>query len=290
MKAVIPAAGLGTRLLPATKEMPKEMLPLFAPGPDGAILLKPVLQLIFEQLLEAGFREFCFVVGRGKRAIEDHFTPDGDYLAMLSRRGRADAAGALGGFYADLGRATLIYVNQPEPRGFGDAVLRAKPFVGGEKFLVQAGDTHILSEGHGHLRRLIEASERLGADAALLIQRRGSAKGYGVVEARAVGDGLYEVERAVEKPEEPPSNLAIMPVYIFKPSIFGALEAIGPGVGGELQLTDGIQALIEMGKRVCAVELGRGEERLDVGTLETYWEALRASYRYARKLNRSRGP
>lgn len=284
-KAVIPAAGLGTRLLPATKEQPKEMLPLFALGPSNELLLKPVLHLIFEQLLKAGFMEFCFIVGRGKRAIEDYFTPDSNYIAMLMQKGKINEAKILESFYKSLKHATLLYINQPEPKGFGDAVLKAKSFVGEEKFLVQAGDTYILSKNNEYLKRLIKAMEELNADAMLLIQKRLNIKGYGVVEAKALNSSIYKVEKAVEKPEKPLSNLAILPIYIFKPVIFKALETIKPGVGGELQLTDAIQALIDMGKNVYAIELGKNEERLDVGTLETYWEALCISYNYIKNFN-----
>ena len=244
-KVVITAAGLGTRLLSATKEMPKEMLPLFARACNGDPSLKPVLQLIFEQLYEVGFREFCFVVGRGKRSIEDHFTPDYSYVELLKKRGREELASELEDFYDKVESSVIVYVNQPEPRGFGDAVLRAEPFVGNEPFLVHAGDTYIISHGNSHIERLLRAHEARRPSATLTLKEVPHLKKlYGCAEVEVDGPAM-KVKRVIEKPEEPPSNIAIMPVYVFEPEIFDALRRTGPGVGGEVQLTDAIQRLID---------------------------------------------
>ena len=278
-KAVIPAAGLGTRLLPITKELPKEMLPIFMKANDGRVCLKPMLQSVFEQLFDAGFREFCFIVGRGKRAIEDHFTPDNGFINDLKAKNRGGVAEELREFYKKIESSTLMFVNQPEPKGFGDAVLRAKPFVDGD-FLVHAGDTYIMSEGNDHIRRLMETHFRLGADSTFIVQEVEDPRQYGVIEAEEVREGLFKVKGAVEKPEKPLSKLAIMPVYSFKPVIFRALEEIEPGVRGELQLTDGIQRMIELGLEVYAIKLRQEEIRLDIGTPETCWEALSLSMKH----------
>lgn len=279
-KVVVPAAGLGTRLFPATKEQPKEMLPVFAKLANGSVGVKPLLQLLFEQLYDVGFREFCFVVGRGKRTIEDHLTPDLNCVAMLRDRGKLDQASDLESFYLKLKTSIVMWVNQPEPKGFGDAVLSAQPFVQNEPCLVHAGDTYIVSENVKHLRLLMNAYERSKADAAFLVQEMEDPRQYGVVEVEEVEKGVHRVLAAVEKPEKPPTNLAIMPIYVFHPVIFKALEKTLPGVGGELQLTDAIQMLIDWGLRVCAVELNPDEVRLDVGSPETYWEALSLSYKH----------
>lgn len=278
-KVVIPAAGLGTRLLPATKEQPKEMLPIFSRSCDDSLCLKPLLQAVFEQLYDYGLREFCFIVGRGKRAIEDHFTPDPSNLDMLRSRGKERSARDLDSFYGKLRASDIIWVNQPEPLGFGDAVLKARPFVGEEEFLVHAGDTYIVSDGSLYIRRLMDAYGRLEADAAFILKRVEDPRQYGVVRSEAVGHGVYRVMEAVEKPEEPPSNLAVMPIYIFRPSIFDVLSETRPGRGGEVQLTDGIQGMIRGGLKVFATELGENELWLDIGTPNTYWEALSKSYR-----------
>lgn len=268
-KAVITAAGLGTRLLPMSKELPKEMLPIYTKGPDG-IMLKPLLQAVFEQLYDFGIREFCFVVGRGKRAIEDHFTPDWDYVRRMNDRGKEKIALELSKFYRMVESSTIIWVNQPEPKGFGHAVLMARSFVD-EPFLVCAGDTYIISDDF--LKRMVKA--HVEADATLLLQKVEDPRQYGV----AVVDG-DNVLKVVEKPKEFISDKAIMPFYIFNPTIMDVLKELKPGVGGEIQLTDAIQELIKMKKRVKAVFLRDDELRLDIGTPETYWEAIKSSYEH----------
>jgi len=279
-KVVVPAAGLGTRLFPATKEQPKEMLPIFARLAKGDVGVKPLLQLVFEQLYDGGFREFCFVVGRGKRTIEDHFMPDFNCVSLLKSRGKGEQASDLEGFYLKLKTSTIIWVNQPEPKGFGDAVLLAQPFVQNQPCLVHAGDTYIISENAGHLKLLIDAYNRLKADAAFLVQKMEDPRQYGVIEAEEMEKGVYRVLAAVEKPEKPPTNLAIMPIYVFRPVIFEELEKTAPGKGGEVQLTDAIQRLVDRGLKVCAVQLNPSEVRLDIGSPETYWEALSLSYQH----------
>src|SRR5712691_5828372 len=173
---------MGTRLLSVTKEQPKEMLPVFAKGKNGELCLKPIVQLVFEQLYEVGFREFCFIVGRGKRAIEDHFTPDFNFVSMLDSKGKDGPASDLESFYKMIDGSTVVWVNQSEPRGFGDAVLRAKSFVGGERFLVHAGDSYFLARDADHVRRVMRLSEELKADALFLSQEVDDPRRFGVVE------------------------------------------------------------------------------------------------------------
>ena len=280
-KLVIPAAGLGTRLLPATKEMPKEMLPIFTSF-RGKIVTKPLLQAVFEDLYSRGIRKFCFVVGRGKRAIEEHFTPDTGFLEELRRRGRNLEAEMLEEFYAKIRSSRIMWVNQPEPRGFGDAVACAEPFVGGEPFAVHAGDTLILSPDYWE--RLVEAFERWSLGACFLVKEVENPRMYGVVAPGGEEGGIVNVKGVVEKPEKPPSNLAVIPAYIFDPVLLKALKVVKPGLRGEIELTDAIQKIIEWGFEVKAVKLREGEERLDIGTPETYWEALRVSREWALKL------
>jgi len=278
-KAVIPAAGLGTRLLPATKETPKEMLPLFVRTENG-VVLKPLLQIIYEQLYIAGIREFCVVTGRAKRAIEDHFTPDDNCLEGLLRRNLTSKVKELGDFYGKLENSMLMWVNQPRPKGFGDAVNRARSFVGSEPFIVHAGDTYIHSdEGESAIvNRLATITEKLQPDAAFLVKKVKDPTQYGIVELlSAVEKGVYEVKRVEEKPVSPTSDLAIVPVYLFTPTIHRALDDIGIGRGGETQLTDAIQRLIEKGKSVFAVELDNASY-IDIGKAESYFEAMQLSY------------
>ena len=286
IKAVIPVAGLGTRLLTATKVQPKEMLPVFATE-GGELCIKPLVQLVFEQLFDFGIREFCFVVGRGKRAIEDHFTPDGDYLKRLTAKQKATAtakpmmASALERFYRRVDEASIMWVNQPVPLGFGHAVLQAKVFAGEDPFLVHAGDAYVYCNNFGHLRRLLSSFED-GAECSLALRRVPDPRQYGVATGRS-SRGLVAIDEIVEKPKAPKSNLAVTPVYLFRHSIFDAIEEAGPGIGGELQLTDGIQTLLKEGKKVVGVELRADESWIDIGTPATYWEALRISYRNSEK-------
>ncbi len=268
-------------MLPATKEQPKEMLPVFS-GHHDQECLKPLVQLVYEQLFDFGLREFCFIVGRGKRVVEDHFVEDYGYVRILTNRERTAAARELLGFYDRLRESTIVWINQPEPKGFGDAVLRARPFVGDEAFLVHAGDTHISSENQELLKRLLASHQRLGADASIVVQEVEDPKQYGIVDLDECGIDEFRVKKAVEKPEKPFSKFAIMPIYVFSPIIFEALAEASPGKDGELQLTDGIQILVNRGAGVYAVKMRETEIRLDIGTPQTYWHALRQSWEYMR--------
>ena len=282
-KVVVPAAGLGTRLFPATKEQPKEMLPVFSRATDGNVV-KPLLQVVFEQLYDSGLREFCFVVGRGKRSIEDHFTPDSNSISMLESMGRNGAAADLEDFYRKLKTSTIMWVNQPEPKGFGDAVLMAQPFVQNERCLVHAGDSCIVSKEMDYVKLLLAAFERLNADAAFIVLEIDHPRQYGIIEGAEIEPGIYRVKSAVEKPEKPPTNLAIMAMYVFQPIIFKALAQTHRGRGREFQLTDAIQRLIDWGLKVYAVKLSTNYKHLDIGSPERYWDALSLSYqRFCRK-------
>ena len=277
-KVIIPAAGLGTRLFPATKEQPKEMLPILTQTIQGDMVVKPVVQLVFEQLYDAGLREFCYVVGRGKRGIEDHFTPDADCVRTLEGMGKNGPASDLEVFYEKLETSTTMWVNQAEPKGFGNAVLTAQPFVQNESCLVHAGDSFIISKDMDYVKKLLEAFERCKADAAFLVLEIENPKQYGVVEGDEVEPGIIKVKSVVEKPEKPKTNWAIMAMYVFHPVIFKALETTEPGKNGEIQLTDAIQKLIDWGLKVHAVKLDKSYSHLDIGSPERYWEALELSY------------
>jgi UTP--glucose-1-phosphate uridylyltransferase len=277
--AVICAAGKGTRLLPATKEQPKEMLPVFALSLAGVRTVKPLVQLVFEQLFDIGIRRFCFVIGRGKRSIADHFTQDRAFLSELKGTSGGQSMADLEEFYRRLDDSTLMWVNQPKPIGFGDAVLRAQRAVGDQPFIVHAGDTYIMSVGNSHLRRLIQAFRQEEPEAIFLLKKLPNVRDRGVVEGTRIKKNLFSVQRVVEKPEHPRSHLAIEPVYIFRPSIVDRLEKSEPGKDGEIQLTDGIQLLIQSGKKVLALSLQELDSRLDIGNPTSYWKALEQSFR-----------
>jgi len=261
MRAVVTAGGVGTRLLPATKEIPKEMFPVFD-AYEGEVVVKPVIQIIFERLYDVGVREFCFVVGRGKRVIEDHFTPDWQFVEWLRRRGKERQARLLEDFYRKVEESTIFWVSQPEPLGFGHAVLMSEPFVDGP-FLLAAGDT-VLQNG-GVLKELAQHP----GDLVLLVTPVEDPRQYGVAVVK--GDRVTQV---VEKPASPPSNYAILPFYRLPPDIFKLLRQVRPGVGGEIQLTDAIQLAVEEGLDVRAV-VYEGEY-VDVGTPATYLNGLKS--------------
>ncbi len=165
-KGVITAGGIGFRMLPFSKEIPKEMFPIITYNGSHSLELKPLVQAIFEQLYSLGVRDFYFVVGRGKRAIEDHFSPDPGFSAFLKEKGRD--AECLSHFYEKIRSSNIVFLNQPESLGFGDAVLLGRPFVKGT-FIVQAGDTFILSEGEEHLKRLALMHQKYQASATILL-------------------------------------------------------------------------------------------------------------------------
>ena len=278
-KVVIPAAGLGERLLPATKEQPKELLPVFAESTKGELCVKPLLQLVFEQLFSVGIREFCFIVGRSKRAIEDHFTPDIPYLDRLLESGKKTRANELASFYSVIEKSTIHWINQPRASGFGHAVLLAKTFTGDQDFLVHAGDTFIITEGNWHLKRCMDRKINENDSATLVVRKVKDSRRFGVIRSRRLGNGDHLVLEAIEKPDKFVSNLALMPAYVFDSSIFEALRKVKPGVGGEIWLTDGIQRLVSMGKKVGAIELPKDNIWIDVGTPESYWEAQELTYK-----------
>lgn len=280
MKAVIPAAGNGTRLLPTTKEQPKELLPVFSRSADGKSLVKPILQLIFEHLFDCGIREFYFIGGRKKRTIEDHFSVDYGFIDALNREGRSFYADELSNFYNKITSSHISWINQPSPRGFGHAVLLVKSLVGDEPFLVHAGDTLISSKTGYPINDLMMTHKALEALATFLVCPVEDPSKYGVITGRESQAGVIHVESMVEKPSGPKSNLAIMPVYIFDRSIFGALEKTSPGKNNEIQLTDGIAKLLKIdANKVIAVKMGNTDSFIDVGNPESYWEALNFTYK-----------
>lgn len=274
-KAVIPTAGLGTRLLSATKELPKEMLPVFYKNNNGEYFLKPLLQVLFEQLYKSGFREFCFIVGRGKRAVEDHFTPDFSFLKNLKNKGKRKYVEILEEFYSMIENSTIVWINQPEPLGFGHAVYLSKPFVKDDSFLVAAGDTYIAAENNKHIKELINFHLNKKSAATVLLQEVKNPKEYGVA---LINKNERKVTKLIEKPKEEISKLAILPIYIFEPVIFNAIESTEKGYGGEIQLTDAIQKLITWGLNVQYILLDKNEIRLDIGNPNYYYEALKISF------------
>ncbi len=274
MKAVITCGGSGIRLLPFTKEMPKEMAPIFWKQ-NGTIQVKPLLELIFEQLYKQGVRDFCFITGRTKRAIENHFTPDTELKQQASMET----------FFNYLQNSKIFWTTQFDPKGFGDAVRYASSYVGLDNFIVQAGDVAIISSGDNNpIRRLIDLSQKSKVDAVLLIRKVTDPERHGIVTVKEEDNNLFKITKAVEKPDKPESDLGIMPIYLFNPLIFPALEKTQPGKNNEIQLTDAIQKLIESGKDIRAIRVDE-EKFLDVGVPDSYWKALKESHRYVEDIS-----
>ncbi len=257
--AVIPAAGLGTRFLPATKAQPKEMLP---------IVDKPCIQYIIEEAIDSGIEDILIITGRNKRAIEDHFDRAVELEMTLKAQGKYDLLGLV----QELSRVTIHYVRQKEPKGLGHAVLCARHFVGDEPFAVLLGDD-IMDAEVPVLKQLMDVYKDCGGS-VLGVQEvpRDRVSSYGVVKPTPVKDRLWRADDLVEKPsvEEAPSRLAVLGRYIISPAIFGILENTEPGRGGEIQLTDALKKLSET-EPVYAYEFeGR---RYDVGDKQGFLEA-----------------
>jgi len=277
-KVVITAAGKGTRLLPFTKEMPKEMMPIFSNIFTKKRVVLPLLQYIYEQLYSMNFRDYCFVVGREKRSIEDHFTPHDTYLKELA----GDYRKFIIKFYEKLENSHLVWINQNRPLGFGDAVKRAERYVGKEDFIVHAGDVAILSKTKHPVSRLIEtARKNPDAKAILLCKKIKDFKRYGVPTVNKLSNNLFTVTEVIEKPEKPKSNFGILPLYYFRPDIFTSLKKIKTGKGKEFQLTDGIQYMIKQKQKVLAITLNKNEDEIDVGTVESYKNSQEITFRKA---------
>jgi len=277
-KVVITAAGKGTRLLPFTKEMPKEMMPVFSKIFTKKRVVLPLLQYIYEQLYSMNFRDYCFVVGREKRSIEDHFTPHETYLRELA----GEEKKLITNFYKKLEKSHLVWINQNKPLGFGDAVKRAQRYVGNEDFIVHAGDVTILSkQKHPILRLMNVAKKNPNAKAILVCKKISDYKRYGVPTVEIISNNLFSVNEVIEKPNKPKSNLGILPLYYFRSDIFSSLAKIKPGKGKEFQLTDAIQNLIKENKEVLAISLNKNEDEVDVGTVESYKNSQEITFRKA---------
>jgi len=234
-KAVFPAAGMGTRFLPATKASPKEMLPLVD---------KPLIQYVVEEAVASGIEEVVLVTGRNKRAIEDHFDVAFELEEDLKVKGKHKLLSEVQRI-TDL--VTFCYIRQKKALGLGHAVLTAKRVVGDEPFAVLLGDD-IIDSDVPVLKQMMAVYERYPST-ILAIQKvpPSHTQYYGIIDAKKIEDGIYLVKDLVEKPspDEAPSNLAIIGRYILTPEIFGALERTKPGKGGEIQLTDGLRLLME---------------------------------------------
>jgi UTP--glucose-1-phosphate uridylyltransferase len=265
--ALIPVAGHGTRLLPATKSQPKEMLP---------VARKPIVQYVVEELVSNGIRQVLFVTGRNKASIENHFDDDPELFRVLGEANRQELLEELN--FKELG-ANFFYTRQRVQRGLGDAVLCGENFAGEEPFLVALGDSILgLHAKSNVIARLAEVFESKHASCVVAVEEvpRQETAHYGIVQPEdGVGDS-FRVVNLVEKPrpEDAPSNLAIAGRYVFSPLIFDMIRRVKPDKRGEIQLTDAIQLLCDEGRRVMAVRLQPGERRYDIGNFPSYFESF----------------
>ena len=264
-KAVIPAAGVGTRLLPATKSQPKEMLPVGR---------KPTIQYVVEEIYAAGIRDILIITSQQKRAIEDHFDYDANLVEWLSRSGKPLEPIN----HIEMG-VQILYTRQSVPKGLADAIGLARSFVGDEDFVVCLGDSIIKSEEPGSLiKRMMDAHDRMNARATIAfeeVDRRDVSK-YGIAKPREGLEDIFWIEDLIEKPsiDEAPSNLAVAARYIFSPQIFDFIDRTPPGKGDEIQITDSIRLMLQSGYPILGVRLADGERRYDIGNFKSYYEAF----------------
>ena len=264
--AVVPVAGLGSRLLPATKSQPKEMLPVGR---------KPVVQYVVEELTRVGLDQILFITGPGKASIENHFDLNKELTQILRETGKEELLRELS---FERTAARFYYTRQRQLLGLGHAILCAKNFVGKQAFVVALGDSiigmHAKSDVVKRMKKVFFAQK---ASAVIALEEVPEAEvwRYGIAAPRQRGE-IFELEDVVEKPsvDIAPSNLAIAARYVFSPTIFHALQQTGFGTGNEIQLTDAIQRLIREGHKVYGVLLHPDEERFDIGNFDSYFRAF----------------
>lgn len=269
-KAIVPAAGLGTRLLPATKSMPKEMLPVGR---------KPVVQYVVEELHGAGLRTILLITGRRKRAIEDHFDPDPLLAASLEQAGNEMLLKDLAFIESE---SQFFFTRQSPPRGLGHAVSLGADFVQGDDCVVALGDSIMSADDPASpLRAMMAAHRNLGAAAVVAVEHvpPDETHRYGIVSVDGAEPPPGEAMRMTDVVEKPgrgtaPSTLAVAARYVFSPAIFDALSRTPPDRNGEIQLSDAIRLLIQMGLPVYAWTFERGQRRYDIGNFESYFRTF----------------
>jgi len=254
-KAVVPAAGRGTRLMPATRSQPKEMLPVGR---------KPTIQHVVEELAAAGLREVLLISGQGKRAIEDHLDRD------IARNGEVHES------WMDL---RFYHARQSQPRGLADAIAIAEPFAGGQPFVVALGDSILVSRSaQPVVKRMIQVHMKHRPAATIAVEEVPweSVNRYGIVAPKGEPDHVFSISGFVEKPSpsKAPSNLAAAGRYVLEPIVFDAIRRTKPGIGGELWLTDALSLLLRDGHEIICVKLRKGERRLDIGNFLSYYQAF----------------
>ena len=264
---MVPVAGLGTRLLPATKSQPKEMLP---------VARKPIVQYVVEELASNGIRQILFVTGRSKTSIENHFDHDPELFQSLTQNNKQDLLKELE--FESL-KTNFFYTRQRQQRGLGDAILCAENFAGEKPFLVALGDSILgLNAVSRAVSRMADVFDSKRASCVIAVEEvpAEETSNYGIVQPEGGAEDLFRVVNLVEKPasKDAPSNLAIAGRYIFSPVIFDMIRRVKPDQRNEIQLTDAIQFMCEEGRRVLAVKLTPQEKRYDIGNFPSYFESF----------------
>ena len=266
-KCLFPAAGYGTRFLPATKAMPKEMLP---------ILTKPLIQYGVEEAVEAGMDTMAIITGRGKRAIEDHF--DISYELENQIKGTSKEH-LLNEIRKLITKCTFTYTRQVEMKGLGDAILKGQALIGREPFgVILADDLCINPDGDGVLKQMIALNEKYRCSVVAIMEvPKDEVYKYGVIDGKEMEDGVYRITDMVEKPEadEAPTNLAIIGRYILTPDIFDAIKQTKPGKNGEIQITD---ALLHLANKGMVLAYKFEGKRFDCGSVDGYVQATNHLY------------
>ena len=266
-KCLFPAAGYGTRFLPATKAMPKEMLP---------IVTKPLIQYGVEEAMDAGITEIGVVTGRGKRAIEDHF----DISCELEQEiAGSDKEELLNSTRDIMDRCTFSYTRQAEMKGLGHAILVGEALIGREPFAVVLADDYCVTEGDGVLTQMVKLYEKYQCSIVAIEEVPvDESHKYGVIAGELEADGVYRVHNMVEKPapKDAPSNLAIIGRYILSPDIFDVIRSTPPGKNGEMQITDALQIQAQQSKVIGYRFKGR---RFDCGSVDGFIEATNYTYK-----------
>jgi UTP--glucose-1-phosphate uridylyltransferase len=270
-KCLFPVAGYGTRFLPATKAMPKEILP---------ILEKPLVQYGVEEAVEAGLTDIGFVTGRGKRAIEDHFDVSYELEHQIAGTGKEKA---LDGIRSLIETCTFSYTRQIEMKGLGDAILKGRTLIGDEPFAVVLADDLCFGTERGVLAQMVSLFNQFRCSIVAIEEvPADQTHSYGVIAGDAISDRLFRVTDMVEKPapEDAPSNLAIIGRYILTPDIFDVLEATPAGKNGELQITD---ALLNQAREGCVIAYRFDGRRFDCGSVAGYVDATNYCFEQMRK-------
>ncbi len=265
--AIVPVAGHGTRLLPATKSQPKEML---------AVARKPIVQYVVEELVANGISQVLFVTGRNKSSIENHFDSDPELTSVLKAGNKSDLLAEID--FDEL-EAHFFYTRQRFQLGLGDAVACGENFAGEQPVVVALGDSILgINAQSKAISRMVQLFEEKRASCVIAVEEvpHDQVRHYGVVDVTENSDGSLRITRLVEKPkpEEAPSNLAIAGRYVFSPLIFDMIRRVRPDKRSEIQLTDAIQMLCEEGKRVLALKLRPDEKRYDIGNFPSYFETF----------------